>query len=142
MKLTREQVIAEHRKMWRWIAEQYEKEYDIDPYQLKKIYFSGNWYDDPFLMIQSCCFLCDYVKELGDGRCNNCPLVWGTTGNYCMGTSGEHRGLYGQLMDCYLNRDIEKCAKLARQIADLPEKQQNIHYNKEETHTEERIDDD
>ena len=36
-------------------------------------------------------------------------------------------------MDCYLNRDIEKCAKLARQIADLPEKQQNIHYNKEET---------
>lgn len=41
-----------------------------------------------------------------------------------MGTSDEHRGLYGQLMDCYLNPgDMKKCAKLARQIAELPEKQ-------------------
>lgn len=58
------------------------------------------------------------------------------------GTSDEHRGLYGKLIDCYLNRDIEECAQLAHQIAELPEKRQNIHYNKEETHTEERIDDD
>lgn len=135
MELTRKQAITEHRKMWRWIAKQYENKYDISPYNLKKIYFLENWYDDPSL-IRSYCFLCEYVKELGDEGCNNCPLVWGTTGD-CMKTSCEHRGLYGKLMDCYyLNRDIEKCAKLARQIAELPEKQQNIHYNKEETHTE------
>ena len=54
----------------------------------------------------------------------------------------EEAGLYKQLRNCHCNKDYEKCAKLARQIADLPEKQQNIHYNKEETHTEERIDDD
>lgn len=119
MKLTREQAITEHRKMWRWIAEQYENEYDIDPYQLKKIYFLKNGYDDS--SIRSRCFLCEYVKELYGG-CKNCPLIWGIIKD-CMGTSDEHRGLYGKLMDCYLNRDIEGCAKLARQIAELPEKQ-------------------
>lgn len=135
MELTREQAITEHRKMWRWIAEQYKNKCDISPHQLKKIYLLKIGYDDPFL-IQSCCFLCEYTRERG---CDNCPLIWGTIKD-CMGTSDEHRGLYGKLMDCYLNRDIEKCVKLARQIAELPEKQQNIHYSKEETHTEERTD--
>lgn len=121
MELTREQAITEHRKMWRWIAEQYENECDIDPYQLKKIYFLKNGYDDSSL-IRNRCFLCEYVKELYGG-CNNCPLIWGTIEG-CMGISDEHRGLYGQLMDCYLNPgDMKKCAKLARQIAELPEKQ-------------------
>lgn len=121
MELTREQAITEHRKMWRWIAEQYENGKDIDPYHLKKIYFLKNGYDDSSL-VRSRCFLCEYVKELY-GRCNNCPLIWGTIGD-CMGTSDEHRGLYRQLTDCYLNPgDMKKCAKLARKIAELPEKQ-------------------
>ena len=120
MELTREQAITEHRKMWRWIAEQYENGKDIDPYQLKKIYLLKNGYDNPFL-IRFYCFLCEYAKKLGG--CDNCPLIWDTIGD-CMGTSDEHRGLYGQLMDCYLNPgDMKKCAKLARQIAELPEKQ-------------------
>lgn len=122
MELTKEQSITEHRKMWRWIAEQYENECDIDSYQLKKIYLLKNGYDDSSLIRSHYCFLCEYVKELWHGGCNNCPLVWGTIKN-CMGTSGKHRGLYGKLIDCYFNRDIEKCAKLARQIAELPEKQ-------------------
>lgn len=42
MELTREQAITEHRKMWRWIAKQYENKYDISPYNLKKIYFLEN----------------------------------------------------------------------------------------------------
>lgn len=48
MKLTREQVIAEHRKMWRWIAEQYEKmDYMgcLSPRQLKEIYICEKGYD-------------------------------------------------------------------------------------------------
>lgn len=132
MELTREQAITEHRKMWRWIAEQYENGKDIDPYRLKEIYLLKNGYDAPFL-IQSYCFLCEYTEELWDRECNNCPLIWSTTGN-CMETSDGHRGLYGQLMDCYFNLgDMEECAELARQIAELPEKQLNTHYNKEET---------
>lgn len=121
MELTREQAITEHRKMWRWIAEQYKNECDLSPHQLKKIYLLKKGYDDSFL-IQSCCFLCEYTRE-GHRGCDNCPLIWGTIGD-CMGTSNEHRGLYGQLIDCYLNReDMKKCAKLARKIAELPEKQ-------------------
>ena len=120
MELTREQAITEHRKMWRWIAEQYENESDISPHQLKKIYLLKNGYGDSFLILNRC-FLCEYAKELWYAECRSCPLIWGTTD--CMGNSDEHSGLYGQLIDCYLNRDIEKCAQLARQIAELPEKQ-------------------
>ena len=121
MELTREQAITEHRKMWRWVAEQYKNECNIDPYQLKKIYLLKNGYDDSFL-IQSRCFLCEYVRELRYGGCNSCPLIWGIAEN-CMETSDGHGGLYRQLIDCYyFNHDIKKCAQLARQIAELPEK--------------------
>ena len=47
MELTREQAIAEHRKMWRWIAEQYENgkgEDYLRSYQLKDHYLSLNGY--------------------------------------------------------------------------------------------------
>ena len=40
MELTREQAIAEHRKMWQWITEHYEKNsiYSLDLYTLKNIF--------------------------------------------------------------------------------------------------------
>lgn len=143
MKLTREQVIAEHRKMWKWIAEQYENGKGanyLQAYILKEKYLLANKYYDLYSS-SHLCFLCDYVHALGKRRiCNECPLDWGATQS-CMGTL-EEAGLYKQLRNCHCNKDYEKCAKLARQIAELPEKQQIIHYNKEETHTEERIDDD
>lgn len=143
MELTREQAITEHRKMWRWIAEQYESGKGANypqAYILKEKYLLANKYYDLYSS-SHLCFLCDYVDGLDKwGVCNDCPLDWGATQN-CMGIL-EEPGLYKQLKDCHCNKDYEKCAQLARQITELPEKQQNIHYNKEETHTEERIDDD
>ena len=75
-----------------------------------------------YLYLSHRCFLCGYVDRLGkNGICRDCPLDWGTTQS-CMGTFAED-GLYKQLRDCHRNKDYEKCAELAHQIAELPEKQ-------------------
>lgn len=119
MKLTREQVIAEHRKMWRWIAEQYEKmDYMgcLSPRQLKEIYICEKGYD--FFLICRSCFLCEYTGGL---ECNKCPLDWGVSQD-CVGDY-KNKGLYRQINQCYWEGDFKKCAELAHQIAELPEKQ-------------------
>lgn len=129
MELTREQAIEEHRKMWQWIAEQYEKmEHTnyigysdcMNPFDLKEKYILENGHDD-FSSVYLDCFLCEYTSELDDVGCENCPLDWGIVMD-CIGTS-MNRGLYGRLIDCHRNWDFKKCTELARVIAELPEKQ-------------------
>lgn len=120
MELTREQAITEHRKMWRWIAEQYIGKDDIyymNPYRFKQIYLYKNGYNSS--LIHSCCFLCEYVKKWKN--CDKCPLDWGISKS-CIGDS-KNDGLYKQINTYYYEENYKKCAELARQIAELPEKQ-------------------
>lgn len=80
MKLTKEQAIAEHRKMWLWISRQIMKDYlanrtvrEIYSYKcdyLNKVY--------PNEMIENKCFCCEYVKQASENRYRykNCALYW------------------------------------------------------------------
>ncbi len=121
MGLTRKQAIAEHREMWRWIAEQYENKQNMDclsPCRLKEKYLEMRGYSKFSLIC--CCFLCEYTKVFEcDERCHKCPLDWGTSQD-CLGNFAN-KGLYRRILDSY-HYDYDLCAEIARQIAELPEK--------------------
>lgn len=115
MQLTREQAIAEHRKMWNWIADQIETlKFTLDIYGYKKEYCSINgcyW-------ISNWCFLCEYTNN----DCNLCPLEWGKSIPYqCEGEIGDqcNQGLWWK---CLKAETWQEQAALARQIANLPER--------------------
>lgn len=117
MELTREQAIEEHRKMWNWIAdkiERFERVVSISEY--KRMYCYSFGMND----ILSSCFMCEYTNAI----CRKCPLDW-----------GNKEGVYAKCLDKYMFGDgmgiYELCknaetwqeqAKLARQIANLPER--------------------
>lgn len=130
MQLTKKQAIEEHRKMWNWIADQYEnktallnKTECVD--DLKHCYVSVTF---PGKTIENDCFCCEYDFEFG-GICEYCPLEWDSIYDFCMCIDKyfECDNLYALLSDinhvtCSDN-DFSYCADLARQIANLPERE-------------------
>lgn len=101
MELTREQAIAEHRKMWIWIADELEKGNYVDkPDYLKSHGFNSN-------EIIAHCFLCTYT----DGICWKCPLSW--KNGLCFEKGSEYERF------CH---DFLNSSNWARKIANLPER--------------------
>ena len=117
MKLTREQAIAEHRKMWNWIAdkiEECEEVFDIDIIKIE--YLTLNEYKG---MLENC-FLCEYARKEREKRdfgvsCDYCPITR-LDGSGCLG------GLYHEVRTA---ENWKEQAKLARQIANLPEREES-----------------
>ena len=126
MKLTREQAIKEHRKMWNWLAEHPEKWKD-DYFEIYHEKFGHIFYD---------CFLCEYNHQNSGYYCGeDCLCDWGEV-NDCIGSS-QKLGLYG--LYCRLknhlycidensvwSKDIIEglqliISRIARAIAELPE---------------------
>lgn len=129
--LTRERAIQEHRKMLNWIADQYENHTDIFQsckciQELKTKYITTQTFYDK---IMSGCFCCDYVFSHGR-TCSSCPIDWGSSSlsNMCLFRDEDHKlNLYGVLqpqwfMDMSEETRLE-CAAIARQIANLPERE-------------------
>lgn len=155
-KLTKEQAITEHRKMWNWIADQLEeaeklkndgnlKSSDLyDVYKLKRKYVEnyGSY-------ILCSCFCCEYEYQqqvrMGDNHkedCVFCPLLWGTEDkvntSFCERgmdiadfkrkydidflTSLKTTGLWEMANKLSAYHKYKEAAKIARQIANLPEK--------------------
>ena len=121
MKLTKEQAIREHRKMWHWIAREtlkLKRKVSEQEYLLK--FFE---YEE----LISDYILCDYAKgemEKGDHAysCLCCPIDWGSKCKHsCVDFSkdGDCKGLYLRWWDSI---DWQEAAALARQIAELPER--------------------
>lgn len=125
MKLTREQAIKEHRKMWNWLAEHPEK--------LKEDYLK---YHEQFGHIFCDCFLCEYSHQNSGYYCGeDCLCDWGEV-NDCI-RSSQKLGLYGLYckLKNYLccidensvwSKDIIQglhliISRTARAIAELPE---------------------
>ena len=109
MKLTKQQAIEGHRKMWNWIADEIEKqksEYWIP--SLKECYC----YENKLTLISDC-FCCEYNNNYKE--CPKCPLDW-IESSYCC---GDEKSLYHRVL--YPKRWQEQ-ADLARQIANLPER--------------------
>ncbi len=113
MKLTKSEAIANHRKMWNWIAEETLK-------QKRKVekseYFKAHGITDIPLIE---CYCCEYAKN----NCLNCPIDWGGEFGACMSrdTADDRKGLYWLWL---LEPDYLTAAELAKKIAELPERKE------------------
>lgn len=126
MELTRKQAIAEHRKMWNWIADEtLRKGYKVK----KKHYLKKHGFGNTFILND--CFCCKYVSDIATLRdiegdlCSLCPVdAWDLA---------EPDECMGGLFHSWLHSDnFEESAKLARQIANLPERTDNIPVSENE----------
>ena len=119
MNLTKEKAIKEHRAMWLWIADRLENGYTKEVADLKAEYIEqmglkGQIFND--------CFCCEYAE----GDCLECPVVWGSEGSarsfFCerdeVCSCAWSNAQYYSRLGAY-----KKAAEIARQIANLPEKE-------------------
>ena len=140
--LTKEEAITHHRKMWNWIADRLEEHHPgYDVYMYKEEYMEENF---PNNNIKNDCFCCHYAAQENDGDyltnfCVNCPLIWGTETNtnefFCekgncdipikdlsLFDPHEKYGLWNYAQRLTENHCYDEAAKVARQIANLPER--------------------
>lgn len=127
MKLTKEQTIKEHRKMWNWIAKQYKNGINADVYDLKHEYLENKF---PNQHIKYNCFCCDYTYDDYSKHCENCPLKWidsdGNLTNDCYHCGCLYYKIKKNSEKCYENKEnIKKCLELAKKIANLEKKENN-----------------
>lgn len=110
MKLTKQQAIEGHRKMWNWIADKIESEkrrfYISD---LKEIYCREN-----NVVLHNRCFCCEY-SNYSDSNCEKCPVDWIKTKHCC----DNEKSLYSLVIDA---STWQEQTELARTIANLPER--------------------
>ena len=120
-KLTREQAIIEHRKMWNWIADNLGKTNET-VYDLKERYC----YENDFELVQHC-FCCQYTGL----NCGYCPFYWGGEKNefntFCEAYVKDAINWYKAELASHTG-NFEEAAEIARKIANLPEK---VYQNKE-----------
>ena len=139
--ITREEAITNHRKMWRWIADETERR-GVPVY--KSVYFKEMGFRKEEIPL-SLCFCCDYgEKEFGINvidldieerrklsKCTYCPLQWNGEDNrhniFCYNDPicPSKKGLFKEWSDAVWERDISRAAEIARKIAELPEKDTN-----------------
>lgn len=117
MELTREEAISEHRKMWNWIADEIEKEKKYQDINCLKEEYCDR---EGFCYLTNNCFCCEYTNI----NCSLCPIEWGSEVEdlMCLDQYKEYdnEGLYALCRD---ELDWREQAKLARQIANLPERE-------------------
>lgn len=142
MKLTKEQAITEHRKMWRWIAEETEKR----KYVLSKRTYLYVHFGTRLLDMVSDCFLCEYVYGKDNHQeervpiCDrDCPINWGSN-NFELKSCSNFHSAYSPYVGwyrCFLSQRTANnwvdAAKYARQIAELPERVTDTEEEKQVT---------
>ena len=116
MKLTFDEAIANHRKMWNWIADETEKRKES---VTKEEYFEKNEILDD---VECNCYCCEYGTQKtgisgGFVKCKVCPIDWKFENCECRNPS------YNKWKHSY---EWESSAKYARQIANLPERHKKI----------------
>lgn len=148
MKLTREQAITEHRKMWKWISRQIMKDYKEQCsiksiVRYKRIYLKNNFKNEH---VRNSCFCCSYAysKNIYDKSpfdiCYSCPLYWNAECTEIKCTEGY----YGSLNRIFNNATIglvtkdsteeyfvceegvKKLSRMAYKIAMLEERKDNV----------------
>ncbi|MFR2774827.1 MAG: hypothetical protein ACLTBR_03240 [Anaerostipes sp.] len=126
-KLTREQAVSLHRKMWNWIADETERTRTIiNKYEYFKAMGITYSYDIP----DYACYCCEYAiqqnNEEYENRCKCCPLDWGSDCDEYMCLDKKFMGYYDGLFERWNLAtsiyDIEESIELAREIANLRER--------------------
>ena len=121
--LTKQEAIANHRRMWNWIADETERQTMIVG---EKEYFEASGITNiPF----GICYCCEYANQrkevLQTGTtCKNCPINWGENGNTCAVLYNEQGEHVGDGLYCQWHNAIHwpEAAELAREIANSPER--------------------
>lgn len=106
--MTKKEAVENHRKMWRWIAEETLK-------RQRKV-FKDEYLSLVYEDIINDCFCCEYVSQFTDECCSICPITW--PGGRCSG----YNGLYTKFT--YAGT-LEQRAELAHTISELPERETN-----------------
>ena len=134
MKLTREQAIAEHRKMWLWISRQIMKDYVANRkvmtiYSYKCDYLNWNF---PNEKVNSKCFCCEYAIQHGKSLCEDCLLYWNDkcTELVCNEYFGYYNIItnitkkpYSERYDFVTLEEAKRMSRIAYKIAMLPVKE-------------------
>lgn len=110
IKLTKQQAIEGHRKMWNWIADEIERQKSECCIPLLKQCYC---YKNKLTLIEDC-FCCEYNNHYI--KCQKCPLDWIETSHCC----SEEKSLYCRIV---WSKSWKEQADLSRQIANLPEKE-------------------
>lgn len=105
--MTRQEAIENHKKMWNWIADETIKQ---NRKVFKNEYLRINSYEHMFILHR--CFLCEYTQN----QCCICPILWGSYDCY-----SSELSLYRRWR---VEKDVIECAKLANEIANLPEREE------------------
>lgn len=138
MELTREQTIAEHRKMWKWISRQIMKDYKethlikaIVSY--KKLYVKNNFKDE---YVRNSCFCCNYAYSKSQyDDCLLCPLYWNgenTEENCTIGYYHSINEIFNNITICsregysVYEEGAKKLSRMAYKIAMLEERKDNV----------------
>ena len=121
--ITKEWTIAEHRKMWWWIAEETLKR--------EKIVYKEEYLEEYFPDEDICCdcFCCEYDKQKtnseNDMKCKFCPLDWGSDCSTTQCVDKNYLAGEGNLFALWESTlDWKEAAELAKQIAELPERKE------------------
>lgn len=129
MKLTFEEAIENHRKMWNWIADETEKRRELVN---KSDYFEEN----DIIMCHLFCFCCQYAKDNSDATrlgveirdCKICPIDWGVqVDDYDKHQCIKHNTPYDWWVEANSFEEWKFAAKYARQIANLPVRREQIN---------------
>lgn len=118
MGLTKSEAIANHRKMWRWIAEEtLKQERKVEKWEYFKTLDIMDR-DMPF----GDCYCCEYAFNEDYTYCRDCPIDWGGEFGTCKHRDivNDNKGLYA--LWCDELDDYIKAAELAKKIAELPER--------------------
>ena len=139
--ISKEEAIKNHRAMWNWIADQYEKGSNKRVQILKREYIDTMEPNrNERIKLHASCYCCYYAginKFAGAGNkyrfnCDQCPVVWPSyakEGMCCEGTS-RATGLYEFIEECTVFcKGVDEVrnilVKLCRLVADLPENTHN-----------------
>ena len=127
MKLTFEEAIENHKKMWNWIADE---TLNRKKTVTKSDYFKENNIEECY----NYCFCCQYATDNSDitqlglemKNCMICPIDWcKIVGNYDECQCFEHNTPYDWWIDACDLKEWKIAAKYARQIANLPLRQEH-----------------
>lgn len=114
--LTKKRAIREHRKMWKWIANQY-KAGSVEDVEILEEKYLEDKYEDVRLNR----FCCEYDEQIGNRSCINCPIKWGTEyiGGvaFCVKEGSPYKRLTRKF---YLTPKLAQ--ESAKKIANLPKK--------------------
>lgn len=125
--LTKEQALYLHRKLWNTIADKI-LEFGI-PVEKWEIFLMYEW-----PKIHADCWCCEYGRQQyaidGISSCVHCPIRWTSENKYCHSFGSPYdKWNTKMIMAMWPKRtnfnktEIEELAGLARQIAELPEKE-------------------